>query len=207
MNSNQQFSVSCHILAILAISPEAAVTSETISLSVDTNPVVIRRIMAHLRQHGLVESRSGANGGWRLTRPASMLSLREVYQAVSPKQEPGLFHHETVLALHQHPNPDCLIGGHIQEALGSVFNEAQMAMEQALDRFTVADVLAETLHRAEPGTIHRAEPGTIHRAEPGTIHRAEPGTMRANPQGIPQAIPQSVPENMDLALRPGRNHQ
>ncbi len=136
MNSNQQFSVSCHILAVLTAYGDAPVTSETIALSVDTNPVVIRRIMSHLRQHGLVESRSGSNGGWRLTRPASALSLREVYQAVS---------HESVLAMHQHPNPDCLIGGHIQEALGGVFNQAQTAMELALEKFSVADVLAETL--------------------------------------------------------------
>ena len=136
MNSNQQFSVSCHILAVLAVYPDAIVTSETIALSVDTNPVVIRRIMSHLRQYGLVESRSGANGGWRLTRPASALSLREVYQAVS---------HESVLSMHQHPNPECMIGGHIQDALGGVFKEAQVALEQVLENFTVADVLAETL--------------------------------------------------------------
>ena len=139
MNSNQQFSVSCHILAVLAVYPEAAVTSETIALSVNTNPVVIRRVMSHLRQHGLVESRPGANGGWRLRRPASGLSLREVYQAVN---------HEALLATHQHPNPDCLIGGHIQGTLIRVFDEAQAALEQALDKFTVADVLAETLSRA-----------------------------------------------------------
>ena len=143
MNSNQQFSVSCHILALLAVFPESTVTSETIALSVDTNPVVIRRIMSHLRKHGLVDSRPGANGGWRLTRPASELSLREVYQAVS---------HESVFAMHQHPNQDCLIGGHIQGTLGNVFNDAQAALEQALDKFTVATVLDETL-RANAQTL------------------------------------------------------
>ena len=73
MNTNQQFAVSCHILAILAAYPDTAVTSETIAESVDTNPVVIRRIMSHLRQHGLVDSRSGASGGWRLVRPESSI--------------------------------------------------------------------------------------------------------------------------------------
>ena len=152
MNSNQQFSVSCHILAVLTAYGDAPVTSETIALSVDTNPVVIRRIMSRLRQHGLVESRSGSNGGWRLTRPASALSLREVYQAIS---------HESVLAMHQHPNPDCLIGGHIQKTLGSVFDEAQAALEQALGKFSVADVLAETLRANSPAAEKHLDMGDL----------------------------------------------
>ena len=137
MNANQQFAVSCHILAMLAAYPDAAVTSETIAGSVDTNPVVIRRIMSHLRQHGLVDSRPGASGGWRLVRPASDLNLREVYHAVS---------HETVLAMHQHPNPDCPIGGNIKNSLGGVFEEAQQALELALEKVSIATVLENTLH-------------------------------------------------------------
>ncbi|HEY3311024.1 MAG TPA: Rrf2 family transcriptional regulator [Anaerolineales bacterium] len=132
MNANQQFAVSCHILALLASNPDTALTSETIAESVDTNAVVIRRIMAHLRQHGLVDSRPGATGGWRLVCPAAELSLRRVYQAVS---------HDSVLAMHQHPNPDCPIGGNIQSALGDVFDDAQLAMELALDRFNLANLL------------------------------------------------------------------
>jgi len=132
MNTNQQFAVSCHILAVLAAYPNAPVTSETIAESVDTNPVFIRRIMAHLRQHGLVDSRPGASGGWKLAREAAAINLREVYRAVC---------HENALAMHQHPNLDCPIGGKIQGTLGLVFGEAQSALEAALDKFTVADVL------------------------------------------------------------------
>ena len=56
MNTNQQFAVSVHILTVLAASSGQVVTSEYIAESVDTNPVVIRRVMGHLREHGLVES-------------------------------------------------------------------------------------------------------------------------------------------------------
>jgi Rrf2 family protein len=136
MNSNQQFAVSCHILAILAAYPDTAVTSETIAQSVDTHPVVIRRIMSDLRKHGLVNSRPGTSGGWRMVRHASELSLREVYRAVN---------HEAVLSLHQHPNPNCPIGANIQKTLGNVFGDAQKAMELALDKVSVANVLENTL--------------------------------------------------------------
>jgi len=138
MNTNQQFAVSCHLLAILAAYQNTTVTSETISESVNTNPVVIRRIMSHLRQHGLVDSRPGSNGGWRLVRDPAEISLREVYNALS---------HEDMFAMHQHPNPNCPIGGHIQPTLSNVFGRAQTAMEMELDKFSVANLLELVLQQ------------------------------------------------------------
>jgi Rrf2 family protein len=136
MNTNQQFAVAVHILAILAAYPGTPTTSETIAESVDTNPVVIRRVLGHLRAHGLVDSRPGTSGGWRLLRPAEHIPLAEVYQAIS---------HEDILAMHRHPNPACPIGGKIQGALKPVFGEAQAALEASLGRFTVADVLEKVM--------------------------------------------------------------
>ena len=138
MNTNQQFAVSCHILAVLAAFPHDLVTSEVIAESVDTNPVVIRRVLALLRARGLVDSRSGANGGWRLAYEAEKLSLRDVYHAVS---------HEALLATHQHPNSNCPIGSNILSTLDEVFDNAEQALELALQKFTVADVLHTTLHK------------------------------------------------------------
>jgi Rrf2 family protein len=139
MNPNQQFSVSVHILALLAAYPATPMTSETIAESVDTNPVVIRRIMAHLRQHGLVDSRPGASGGWHLLHDPAAINLRDVYRAIR---------HENVLAMHQHPNPDCPIGGQIQETLGQVFDEAQGSLEAALGQFTISGVLENILEKS-----------------------------------------------------------
>lgn len=144
MNTNQQFAISCHILAVLGAHPKMTVTSEAIAESVNTNPAFIRRIMSHLRQHGLVESRPGNSGGWRLVRPASQMSLRDVYHAVS---------HESVLAMHQHPNPECPIGSNIQYALGGVFQSAQLGLEQALDKFSVESVLDSLREKQEFGKV------------------------------------------------------
>jgi Rrf2 family protein len=138
MNTSQRFSVSIHILTLLAAS-DSALTSEYIASSVDTHPVVIRRVMAHLRQHGLVESRPGASGGWRLLRGPRKINLSEVYQIAS---------HAELLSMHSHPNKDCPIGGHIQVALKGVFANAQIALEKSLGTVTIADVLADVRERA-----------------------------------------------------------
>jgi Rrf2 family protein len=134
--NNQRFSVSVHILTILAASYDAPVTSEAIATSVDTNPVVIRRTMSRLRTSGLVDSRPGACGGWKLAKHPQQISLCEVFHAVSS---------EDVLAIHEHPNADCQIGGKIKKSLGKVFDRAQQSLEATLDQFTIADVLEDVM--------------------------------------------------------------
>jgi len=136
MNTNQQFAVSCHILAILAATKNAPVTSEAIAASVNTNPVVIRRIMSHLRKHNLVDSRPGTHGGWQLMRPPHQISLRQVYTALS---------HQQALAMHPHPNPLCPIGSKIQPTLSPIFTRAQLALENELDQYSLATVLNQLL--------------------------------------------------------------
>ena len=132
MNTNQRFAISIHALTLLAAS-SGPLTSEMIASSVDTNPVVIRRTMANLRVHGLVKSKSGAHGGWRLLHEPSQIVLRDVYHSLGER---------AVLSIHSHPNKLCPIGKNIKGALQNVFNEAQTEMEKSLGNHTVADILA-----------------------------------------------------------------
>ena len=138
MNSNQRFAVSVHILTLLAASDDP-LTSEAIAASVDTNPVVIRRTLANLREHGLVGSRPGVNGGWHLLRTPDKIGLCEIYRSLEQ---------ENVLAMHSHPNKKCQVGAHIRDALSEAFTAAQMEMEKALGNYTVANILEDVLARA-----------------------------------------------------------
>ena len=132
MNINQRFAISIHALTLLAAS-SGPLTSEMIASSVDTHPVVIRRTMACLREHGLVKSKPGAHGGWRLLREPKQIILSDVYRSLSE---------EDVLSVHSHPNKHCPIGGRITGPLKKVFNEAQTELEKSLSKHTVADILA-----------------------------------------------------------------
>ncbi|MEW6402688.1 MAG: Rrf2 family transcriptional regulator [Chloroflexota bacterium] len=139
MNTNLRFAISIHALALLALSKDP-LTSEAIAGSVNTNPVVVRRTMANLREHGLVESRPGTNGGWRLLRAPGQIRLCEVYRSLEQ---------EEVLAVHANPDIHCPIGGHIKETLHTVFTTAQTQLESALDQYTIADVLNDVLARGK----------------------------------------------------------
>ena len=81
---NQQFAFAVHILAMLAYSGET-LDSRTIAASVNTNPVVVRRLLLALRKAGLISTATGKHGGAMLARPARKVSLLDIFKAVQPK--------------------------------------------------------------------------------------------------------------------------
>jgi Rrf2 family protein len=137
MRPSSRFTVAIHILTLLAdaASGGEAITSEYIAGSVNTNPVVIRRLLAMLREAKLVRSQGGPGGGWQLVVPPERITLREVFRTVE---------REALFALHAStPNPRCPVGRTIQAALGRHYDEARLAVEQDLARTTIADLLQE----------------------------------------------------------------
>lgn len=134
MQSSSRFSVSVHVLTLLATNPPGELlTSDRMAGSVNTNPVVIRRILGQLKQAGLVEVRAAA-GGTYLRRDPAAITLLDVYRAVEVTDE-------RLFSLHANPNPDCLVGRHIQAALDGTLRRAQVALEQELASTTLAQVV------------------------------------------------------------------
>ena len=82
---NQQFTFAVHILTALAFSPEEVIGSETLAASVNTNPVVVRRLLLALRRARLIETLTGRHGGARLRKKPNRISLVEIYDAVESR--------------------------------------------------------------------------------------------------------------------------
>ena len=70
-----------HILMHMAEHEEPS-TSETLARMLSINPVVVRQIMAGLREKGYVRSEKGHGGGWKLACDLSKLTLRDVFMAI-----------------------------------------------------------------------------------------------------------------------------
>jgi DNA-binding IscR family transcriptional regulator len=111
------------------------VTSDFIAGSVNTNPVVIRKIMGLLREAGLIDVAAGT-GGIALTRSPGKISLLDIYRAADTVKEGELF------KIHEDTAPRCPVGGSIAELLGGYFESAQEAMEAELARSSLQDLLA-----------------------------------------------------------------
>jgi Rrf2 family protein len=132
MTGNTRFAASVHILAYLACRPGASVPSAEIASSVDTNPVVIRRLLSSLVKARLVSATKGAAGGFALSSTPENISLREVYRAVEEQPHRGLDHFA--------PNHKCPVGAKIGSILQGVYVKAQASMEAELARVSLADI-------------------------------------------------------------------
>lgn len=127
---NTRLSVAIHILSL--ISTDSTLSSEKIAGSVNTNPVVIRRISSDLKKAGILTSKVGVPGS-SLTRDPSEITLFHIYKAVHLDKE--------LFPIHNNPNPDCHIGKKIQNTLNVTFISVQIAMENELKNKTLQDVI------------------------------------------------------------------
>lgn len=141
MAATCRFAFAVHILAVLAYKQAAGVNSDSLAGSVNTNPVVVRRILSELRRAGLVKTLRGTGGGSRLSRAPSEISLDSIYRALDCG--PSFASHP------QQPNQRCPVGRKIEAVLTAVFNSAQTALEQALAGRTLADVLETVVENGE----------------------------------------------------------
>lgn len=132
MTGNSRFAVSVHILTYLAYQKDRAVPSAEIAASVDTNPVVIRRLLSALVKARLVTAQKGVTGGFSLASAAENITLLDVYRAVEPKPNHGL----RTFA----PNHRCPVGAKIEHILQGIFFKAQSSMEAELARATIAEM-------------------------------------------------------------------
>lgn len=136
MKISSRFSVGVHILSLAAIPSSAPCTSEWIAGSVNTNPVIIRRITGMLKKAGLVDVRSGT-GGVILLQDLEAIRLLDVYRAVEAVEEDNLFH------IHENPNPNCPVGASIELVLQLILTRAQHAMEEVLAEVTMKQVVGD----------------------------------------------------------------
>lgn len=132
MAVNCRFATGVHVLVLLAAEPDVLRTSTEIAEKLDTNPVVVRRVLASLQQARLIESQKGPTGGSRLLKPPKAISLAEVYEAV----ETGpLFHTPHVRAA----GP-----ARVNAALERVFDGSMTALRDELGGITLAQILKRT---------------------------------------------------------------
>lgn len=137
-----RFAVAIHILLLLACNRDAGkATSLFIARSVNTNPVVVRRITGQLARAGLLKVRRGP-GGAELARPPEEISLGDVWRAMNRGAARPL------LPLHAAPDQACPVGREIHSVLGGAFVAAEEAMQQALCRTTLASLVQRMMPAA-----------------------------------------------------------
>ncbi|MEH3145420.1 MAG: Rrf2 family transcriptional regulator [Methylobacterium frigidaeris] len=134
MKRDSRLSGILHVLLHMAEEPEP-VTSERLARVMATNPVVIRRIMAGLREAGFVRSERGHGGGWTIARPLHAITLRDIHLALG---SPDLF-----AMGHRTEAPGCLVEQAVNAALDEGFREAEALLLERFGRVTLAALSAD----------------------------------------------------------------
>lgn len=139
MKSSHKLSDAVHILAYIELLPNDDLSSAAIARSVESNPSLIRRLMSQLTQAGLLTTQAG-KATPKLSRPAATISLRDVLHAIDPAP--------TLLSIDDKTNPQCLVGGNIQQTLNDVYEEVQTAAEAKMASISLQSIIDELLVHA-----------------------------------------------------------
>lgn len=123
-----------HVLLHMA-EADGPVTSERLAMMMGTNPVVVRRTMAGLRELGLVTSGKGHGGGWTIACDLDRVTLHDVYAALGSPE---------IFAMgHRSDAPACLVEQSVNAALADAFRDAEALLLTRLGDVTLGRLSAD----------------------------------------------------------------
>ena len=137
MKFSTRLSDAVHILLFIYLNQETRLSSDQIAKSICTNPSYVRRLMAEMKETGLIRSMRG-QANPMLQRSPDSITLLDVYRAVED-QKP-------LLHLDTHTNPECGVGVNIQLALQEHYDRIQEIAEKAMGETSLQDIL-DTYYR------------------------------------------------------------
>jgi len=140
MKRDSRLSGVLHVLLHMTAWPDPT-TSDVLAQAMDTNPVVIRRIMAGLRERGYVKSEKGHGGGWTLACDPAQVTLRDIFEAIGAP---------TILAIgHRSPAPACLVEQSVNAILSPTFAELESLLLSRLGEVTLAQLSRDVQRRMD----------------------------------------------------------
>lgn len=123
-----------HVLLHMA-DARGPTTSARLARAMGAHPVVVRRVMAGLREAGLVRSEKGHGGGWSLACDLARTTLLDIYRAVGSPALVSLGFDEA--------GPACGVARAVNDALGATAREAEALVLRRLGEVSLADLAAD----------------------------------------------------------------
>jgi DNA-binding IscR family transcriptional regulator len=141
VRNDSRLSRMLHVLLHMA-RHDGPMTSGAIARMLGTNPVVVRRTMAGLRDAGYVRSEKGHGGGWAIAVDLATVSLLDVHRAVGG---PRLFAIGS-----EHPNSDCAVERVVNEAVEDALRDAEALLVARLGAVSLAELAKGFDGRCDP---------------------------------------------------------
>ena len=140
MRQDTRLSRLLHVLLHMA-QTEAPMTSQQIAVMLGSNAVVVRRIMAGLRDGGYVDAERGHGGGWRITKRTDEITVLDVYRSLD---EPDLF-----ACGFSNPSPACLVEQSVNATIKGAIETAKDAILSEFGALRLSQIEADVRHRMD----------------------------------------------------------
>ena len=148
MSERVEWAAHCSVL--LALLPEGgSLTAVRLAEYHGVPGPYLAKALQSLMQAGIVDSRAGRSGGYRLARPAGSVTLLQVFDAI---EGDGTFFRCTEI---RRRGPSRVAASRYSPACGvaGAMWEAERAWRESLDRVTIADLAASTMAEAPAGAV------------------------------------------------------
>ncbi|WAW15411.1 RrF2 family transcriptional regulator [Peptostreptococcus equinus] len=136
-----EFIIALHALVFLA-HDGLSKSSEELSENLCTNSVRIRKVMSLCKKNGLVETKSGVNGGYMIGKDGKNINLKQIYEAVDITLLESKWHSGNI----ESDCPYCAYMGRYVDGLFSYINKEAFSI---LEKITIADVENDIKKMAE----------------------------------------------------------
>ena len=126
-----KFAITLHILTLLSKFPDEYLSSEFLAGSMNINPVLVRKEIANLKKHNIVESREGKNGGTRLAKSVKDITLDDIFKMTFQKVSLGYAKND--------PNPACPVGKKINQNLDALYDDINNKISTQLKEISLME--------------------------------------------------------------------
>lgn len=135
MQISMKCSVAVHCLIFInEANGKVKVTSDLLSESTGSNPVIIRNILSGLKKAGIIKVARGT-GGAELNLKPEEITLYMIYSALEPD---GL---SSLIGIHQCKERKCPVAQNIQHILVKPYNKIENAVKNAMEEVSLKSMI------------------------------------------------------------------
>ena len=138
---DSSFNLAVHALVCLSHSGRS-LSSEALAENICTNPTRVRRVLAGLKKAGMVETREGLDGGYRLCTDPAALSLRQVAEAINTRFVDCAWHSGDI-------DRDCAICSGMAGVMDALYRQMNEQCAAYLSHITITDIETQLLLRVK----------------------------------------------------------
>ena len=136
-----EFTIAVHALVFLDHKKET-LSSEELAANICTNPVRVRKVMARLKKHKLLDTKEGLKGGYKIAQPPEKISLKQICDALEMDIVKASWHSGNI-------DMPCLVASGMAGVMDGIYGDLNKIGKQYLETITIKDIEEQIFRKAD----------------------------------------------------------